>query len=94
MVWSQYSDEANLINRDTHQISEEADDLGLYSNVQLTLADWITWHSTDLMNMWRSLRTYIDDACIGHDILNDMDYADFCQVCYNHSSKFPSKNSA
>ena len=92
MVWSQYTEEANLINRDVHQISEE-DDLYKYNNVELNLGDWITWHSVDLMNMWRSLQTYINDTCIHRDMLIGMDYADFCKMCYENSSKYPSKNS-
>lgn len=95
MVWSHYTAEANLINRDAHQISEEDDEnIGLYSNIELTLSDWVTWHSTDLQNMWGSLRAYLEDACLQHDILKHMDFADFCEMCYQHSSKYPSKNSA
>ena len=93
MVWSQYTEEANLINRDAHQISEEDDELYNYRNVELSLDDWITWHSVDIMNMWRSLQTYLHDTCIQHDMLNGMDYDDFCKMCYENSSKYPSKNS-
>lgn len=93
MVWSQYTEEANLINRDAHQISEEDDDLYNYANVPLNLDDWITWHSVDLMNMWSSIRTYLSDTALQGDLFVDMDYADFCKVCYQFSSKYPSKNS-
>ena len=93
MVWSQYTEEANLINRDAHQISEENDELYNYTNVELNLNDWITWNSVDLTNMWRSLQAYINDACIQRHMLIEMDYVDFCKMCYENSSKYPSKNS-
>ena len=43
MVWSQYTEEANLINRDAHQISEEDDDLYKYGyNMDTAIIDYET----------------------------------------------------
>jgi len=54
---------------------------------------WVEWHSVDLMNMWSSLTTYLDDACLQRDISLDMsDYHDFCKYCYERSTKTRSKN--
>ena len=55
--------------------------------------DWVEWHSVDLMNMWRSLVTYLEDSCLNRDIiLPYSDYHDFCEYCYENSSKMRSKN--
>ena len=94
MVWSQYTEEANLINRDTHQISEEDGDLSNFSNVELNFEDWTQWYSVDIQNMWASVQTYVRDTCLHNHLMVDMDYADFCKMCYEFSSKYPSKNSS
>jgi hypothetical protein len=63
------------------------------SSCELTLQDWVEWHSTDLLNMWRGIVVYLEDTCLTRDIiLPYSDYHDFCEYCYHRSSKLASKN--
>ena len=55
--------------------------------------DWVEWHSTDLMNIWRGIVTYLEDACLTRDMLLPYsDYDDFCEYCYENSNKMRSRN--
>ena len=59
----------------------------------LSLEDWIEWHSADLMNMWSGIVAYIEDVCLMRDMLLPYsDYYDFCEYCYENSTKIRSKN--
>lgn len=90
MVWSQYKDEANLINDDdTFHLNQITGPLENYSGrgIKLEINDWITYYSDDLHNLWSSITEYKHDACIDSQFLNKADFGDFCEFCYNMSTK-------
>jgi hypothetical protein len=87
MVWSQYVQDANPTTANNDYSSDDEDDT-IYNN-PLELQDWITWYSDDLMNLWMSMKAYREDTGNVHHFLNNMEWTDFCEFCYQFSSKYP-----
>jgi hypothetical protein len=86
MVWSQYVQDAN--NTHNNEYSSDDEDDTIY-NRPLQYDDWVTWYSNDLMNLWMSMKAYREDTGNVYTFLNRMEWTDFCEFCYNFSSKMP-----
>jgi len=87
MVWSQYIEDVHTSKNDYS--SDEENELDPPCNRPLEFQDWITWYSDDLMNLWLSIKTYREDTGNVDNLLNNMDWNDFCEFCYAKSSKLP-----
>ena len=84
MVWSEYL-------QDTIGENEYSDDDNPEPPPKrLSIDDWTTWYSEDLLNMWFSLVQYREDSGIKHDILKSGTYTDFCEFCYHFSHGYAS----
>jgi hypothetical protein len=88
MVWGEYLYDA--VPNDFTE-SDTDDELNFKRGSVLTYDEWITWYSNDLMNMWSSMKNYINVAGMSNHILDMSDYDDFCQYCYSKSSKVASR---
>jgi len=88
MVWSQYIADAHTEDMDLDD--ESMEETPLPRNLPLDYQDWITWYSDDLMNMWLSLKNYREDSGNQHNLLDTMEWTDFCEFCYRFSCKLPS----
>jgi hypothetical protein len=82
MVWSEYVQETIP---HANEYIEFSDDDGEIPNHPMTVDEWTTWFSQDLLNMWMSLRAYREDSGTFHDILKNATYTDFCEFCYYFS---------
>lgn len=40
---------------------------------------WEDWHSEDLLNMWMSLRTYLQDRGMSNTLLTTASFNNFCE---------------
>ena len=83
MVWSEYVEHTNGEN---DYSDDENDDF--IPPKRLTIDDWTTWYSEDLLNMWFSLVQYREDSGRKHDIMKNATYTDFCEFCYHFSHGF------
>lgn len=90
MVWSHYLQDVHNTQVDNHEGSSDDDDHMPSRNKQMPYDDWVTWYSTDLLNMWMSLRAYREDSGNTTYLLDNSEYDDFCQFCYEFSCKLPS----
>jgi len=92
MVWSHYLQE--ITNNNTHEedgnISEE-DERMPPRNKPMDFDEWQTWYSNDLLNMWMSIRAYKEDSGNESYVLDQAEFNDFCEFCYNYSCRLPSK---
>ena len=41
--------------------------------------DWHDWHSEDVLNMWMSLRQYLEDNHLNSTLLNKASFHDFAE---------------
>jgi hypothetical protein len=89
MVWNQYVQDANNVPNDDN-ISDE-DERIVPRNRAMRYDDWSIWYSRDLLNMWMGMKAYSQDAGVSNYIMNDCSFTDFCEFCYEFSSKFPSR---
>jgi hypothetical protein len=92
MVWGQYvQDATNMPDADNSNHSDDEDDkMCIPRNRPLTYDDWVTWYSTDLMNLWMGIKAYKEDSGNVSYILDSVNYSDFCEFCYAFSSKMRS----
>ena len=90
MVWSQYREDSIHAPNDTGGDDDNHEELNIPRNRPLCFDDWITWYSNDLMNLWMSMRVYCEDTGNQPYLLDQMSWTDFCEFCYNFSSKLPS----
>ena len=86
MVWSEYVEQTTGNN--DYSDDDENDDF--IPPRRLTVDDWTTWYSEDLLNMWFSLVQYREDSGRKHDIMKNATYTDFCEFCYRFSHGFAS----
>ena len=84
MVWSEYVEQTTGNN--DYSDDDENDDF--IPPRRLTIDDWTTWYSEDLLNMWFSLVQYREDSGRKHDIMKNATYTDFCEFCYHFSHGF------
>ena len=89
MVWQQYVDDANEPANEFYNGDDgdyfDGDQEEMLPPTRMHIEDWVAWYSSDLMNMWMSLRQYTSDASISNYILPNATYGDFCLFCYQHS---------
>lgn len=91
MVWSHYLDETYAEDEFVYDEECEVEDEEREPpQRQMTLDDWSTWYSRDLLNMWMSLRSYTVDAGVSSYLLTDASFPDFCEFVYNFSHGYPS----
>ena len=91
MVWSHYAEEARMAENYEEYDEHDSDDERLIPrNRPLDFHEWTTWYSNDLMNLWMSIKTYREDTGLSGLFLDQMDWNDFCEFCYNFSCKLPS----
>jgi len=83
MVWSEYVEQTTGKN----DYSDDDDDDSIPPK-RLTVDDWTTWYSEDLLNMWFSLVQYREDSGRKHAIMKNATYTDFCEFCYHFSHGF------
>lgn len=83
MVWQEYVE--HTIGENDYSDEEYDDPRGA-----LSIDDWTTWYSEDLMNMWMSLTQYREDSGRKHCILKGASYTEFCEFCYYFSPGFAS----
>jgi len=83
MVWSEYVEQTTGNN----DYSDDDDDDSIPPK-RLTVDDWTTWYSEDLLNMWFSLVQYREDSGRKHAIMKNATYTDFCEFCYHFSHGF------
>lgn len=46
---------------------------------------WEIWYSDHLLNMWMSLRTYLEDNSINNSVMQKATYNDFLQFVHDFS---------
>lgn len=84
MVWSEYREEANIHDEqayDSHDGDSEED-------IQtLDPEDWQDWHSQDLLNMWFSIRQYVETYGLQNEFLQLASFNDFCSFVHDFSIK-------
>ena len=89
MVWQQYVDDANEPANEFYNGDDgdyfDGDQEEMLPPTRMHIEDWVAWYSSDLMNMWMSLRQYTSDSSISSYILSDAGYNDFCSFCYQYS---------
>jgi hypothetical protein len=84
MVWSEYVDHT----RGDNDYSDDDENDDFIPPRRLSVDDWTTWYSEDLLNMWFSLVQYREDSGRKHDIMKNATYTDFCEFCYRFSHGF------
>ena len=84
MVWSEYVEHTTGDNEYEYSDDEYQEP----PSRRLTVDEWTTWYSEDLLNMWFSLVQSRQDSGRFHDILKDGSYTAFCEFCYRFSHGF------
>ena len=88
MVWSHYVEEANEAAEEFVRGGENYFDEGdeeCAPPIIMNVEDWEVWYSRDLMNMWFSMKTYLDDSGVSNFIIPFASYSKFVEFCYNNS---------
>ena len=88
MVWSHYVDEANeaadeFVKNGDDFFNEEYEEYA--PPVIMNIEDWEVWYSRDLMNMWFSLKSYVQDAGVSSFVMPFATYSKFVEFCYANS---------
>ena len=79
MVWSEYL-------QDTIGENEYSDEEPDHPPPRrLSIEEWTSWYSEDLLNMWFSMVQYKEDSGLVHDIGKTMQYTDFIEFMYRFS---------
>jgi len=79
MVWSQYVYEATVGYDVIPSDEEEIDD-----DVHLSVEDWQIKYSDELWALWDIIQRLLKDAYLEHSLLNNCDFSDFAEFCYNY----------
>jgi hypothetical protein len=45
----------------------------------LNPTDWHDWHSEDVLNMWMSLRQYLEDNHLNNTLMNNASFHNFAE---------------
>ena len=88
MVWSEYASATR--GEEADNSDDERELVNFPKNKPLDYDDWTFWFSDDLRNLWWNIRDYTNGRGTSHRILDQADFDDFCQFCYNFSCKRPS----
>lgn len=59
----------------THDDQDDQDD----NEAILSPEDWHDWHSEDVLNMWMSLRQYLEDNHLKSTLLNNAEFHNFAE---------------
>lgn len=91
MVWSHYLQETNNNQvENSNGNSSDEDERRPSRHRPMLYEDWVTWYSNDLLNMWMGMRGYREDSGTHNYIMDQCEYHDFCEFCYEFSCRFPS----
>jgi hypothetical protein len=72
---NEYRDDALFGGNDMDETYDEQEDRDLVLGPQ----DWHDWHSEDVLNMWMSLRQYIEDNNLNSTLLNNASFHNFAE---------------
>ena len=72
---NEYRDDALFGGNDMDETYDEQEDRELVLGPQ----DWHDWHSEDVLNMWMSLRQYIEDNNLNSTLLNNASFHNFAE---------------
>jgi len=74
-VNNEYSDNALFNGDDVDEAYDEQED----HEIMLSPTDWHDWHSEDVLNMWMSLRQYLEDNHLNSTLMKDASFHDFAE---------------
>ena len=72
---NEYRDDALFGGNDMDETYDEQEDRDLVLGPQ----DWHDWHSEDVLNMWMSLRQYIEDNNLNSTLMNNASFHNFAE---------------
>jgi len=72
---NEYRDDALFGGNDIDETYDEQEDRDLVLGPQ----DWHDWHSEDVLNMWMSLRQYIEDNNLNSTLMNKASFHNFAE---------------
>lgn len=72
---NEYRDDAIINGDDVDEAYDEQEDRELI----LSPTDWHDWHSEDVLNMWMSLRQYLEDNHLNSTLMNNASFNDFAE---------------
>jgi hypothetical protein len=72
---NEYRDDAFVGGDDPDEQYDEYDD----HEVVLAPQDWHDWHSEDILNMWMSLRQYLEDNHLNSTLMNKASFHNFAE---------------
>jgi hypothetical protein len=74
-VNNEYRDDAIFCGEDVDEAYNEQEDHELL----LSPADWHDWHSENVLNMWMSIRQYLEDNHLNSTLMNNASFHDFAE---------------
>ena len=72
---NEYRDDALINGDDIDETYDEQEDHELI----LRPTDWHDWHSEDVLNMWMSLRQYLEDNHLNSTLMNRASFHNFAE---------------
>lgn len=72
---NEYRDDALFDGDDLDEQYDEQED----HEIVLSPQDWHDWHSEDVLNMWMSLRQYLEDNHLNSTLLNRASFHNFAE---------------
>ena len=72
---NEYRDDALFGGNDMDETYDEQEDRDLVLGPQ----DWHDWHSEDVLNMWMSLRQYLEDNNLNSTLMNKASFHNFAE---------------
>jgi hypothetical protein len=72
---NEYRDDAVFVGEEVEEAYDEQEDRELV----LDPSDWHDWHSEDVLNMWMSLRQYLEDNHLTSTLMNNASFHDFAE---------------
>jgi len=72
---NEYREDAVFVDEAYDEAYDEQEDRELV----LGPTDWHDWHSEDVLNMWMSLRQYLEDNHLTGTLMNKASFHDFAE---------------
>ena len=72
---NEYRDDALFGGNDMDETYDEQEDRDLVLGPQ----DWHDWHSEDVLNMWMSLRQYLEENHLNSTLMNKASFHNFAE---------------
>jgi hypothetical protein len=72
---NEYRDDALFGGNDMDEAYDEQEDRELVLGPQ----DWHDWHSEDVLNMWMSLRQYLEENHLNSTLMNKASFHNFAE---------------